>query len=222
MLTSSTGGQHVVHAAVADVVGPAVAAEDPDGLLGQQISIRDDGIGQLAGVAIAGLARGEPLLLIGSAGQVHAVLAGGQQLLAGLLGALGVVHLLEPLGAGFLDGGLAPLDVDQRADVVGELGAALVDGQVHAEAELGVVLEQGVGPGGAMALRVGGVGAGGRGAAVDGRAAGRVGDQHAVAEQLRDELDVRGLAAAGAGAGELEQGLQELAVLDGVGVDARS
>ena len=30
------GGQDVVQTAVADVVGPAVAAEDPDGLLGQQ------------------------------------------------------------------------------------------------------------------------------------------------------------------------------------------
>jgi hypothetical protein len=39
---------------------------------------------------------------------------------------------------------------------------------------------------------------------------GRVGDHHPIAEQLRRELQVRRLAAAGARAGELEQRLQEL------------
>ena len=47
-------------------------------------------------------------------------------------------------------------------------------------------------------------------AAVDRGAAGGVGDQRAVAEQLRHQLDVRRFAAAGAGAGELEQRLQQL------------
>ena len=54
-----------------------------------------------------------------------------------------------------------------------------------------------------------GVGRGRQVAAVDRRAAGGVGDQHAVAEELRGEADVRGLAAADAGAGELEQRLQQ-------------
>ena len=101
-------------------------------------------------------------------------------------------------------------------DGLGQLVAALGDGQVHAEAELGVVLEQGVGPGGTVTLVVGGVGAGGGGTAVDGGAAGGVGHDHAVAEELGDQLDIRSLAAASAGAGELEQGLLELAVLDGL------
>ncbi len=57
------------------------------------------------------------------------------------------------------------------------------------------------------------VGRGGQVAAVDRGAAGGVGDQHAVAEQLRHQLDVRRFAAAGAGAGELEQRLQQLHVL---------
>ena len=67
-------------------------------------------------------------------------------------------------------------------------------------------------------------------AAVDGRAARGVthchrfdfsgvrghtaGHHHLLAEELGDALEVRGLAAAGAGAAELEQGLCELAVLD--------
>ena len=86
---------------------------------------------------------------------------------------------------------------------------------MHTETELGVVLEEGVRPRGSLTLVVLGVGAGGSAAAVDGGAAGGVGDDHPVAEQLGDELDIRGLAAACAGARELEQRLLELAVLDG-------
>ena len=51
-------------------------------------------------------------------------------------------------------------------------------------------------------------------AAPDGGAARGVGDHHAVAEELRDELGVRRLAAAGAGAGELDERLLELAAND--------
>ena len=47
------GGQDVVHAAEADVVGPAVAAEDPHGLLGQVFFSSRMAFGQLAGVAVA-------------------------------------------------------------------------------------------------------------------------------------------------------------------------
>ncbi len=89
----------------------------------------------------------------------------------------------------------------------------LVDGQAHAQAEFGVVFEQRVGPGRAAAVLVGAVGRGGQVAAVDGGAAGGVGDHHAVAEQLGQQLDVGRFAAAGAGAGELEQGLEQLHVL---------
>ena len=46
--------------------------------------------------------------------------------------------------------------------------------------------------------------------AVDRRAAGGVGDDHPVAEQLGDQLDVGRLAAAGAGARELEERLEHL------------
>ena len=87
--------------------------------------------------------------------------------------------------------------------------------QIHTVAVLGVVLKQGVCPGGAVAVLVDGVGSGGSGTAPDGGAAGGVGDIHPVAEQLGGQLGIRGLAAAGAGAGELKQGLLELAALDG-------
>ena len=92
--------------------------------------------------------------------------------------------------------------------------ACLSRASAHAEAELRVVLEQRVGPGRPASVAVDGPRRGGLVAAVDGRAAGGVGDDGAVAEELAQELEVRGLAAAGAGAGELEQGLEQLDVLD--------
>ena len=50
-------------------------------------------------------------------------------------------------------------------------------------------------------------------AAVNRRAAGGVRDQRPITEQLRQQLDVGRLAAAGAGAGELEERLEQLHVL---------
>ena len=97
-------------------------------------------------------------------------------------------------------------------------GQPVADGvlaQIHAQAVLGVVLKQGVGPGGTLALGGGGVGGGGSRAAPDGGTAGGVGDIHPVAEQLGDETGVSGLGTAGAGAGELQQRLLELAALHG-------
>ena len=64
-----------------------------------------------------------------------------------------------------------------------------------------------------MAFLVHGVGAGRRGTTVDGGAARGVGNHHTIAEQLGYQLHIGGLAAARAGAGELKQGLQGLAVL---------
>ena len=77
---------------------------------------------------------------------------------------------------------------------------------------LGVVLEQGVDPCGAVAgSLVGGVGADGSGAAPDGGATGSVGDEHLLAEQLGDQACIRGLGAACAGARELKKRLFVLA-----------
>ncbi len=69
----------------------------------------------------------------------------------------------------------------QPADVELEQVAVAVDGQAHAEAELGVVLEEGVRPSRALAVLASAIGDGREGAAVDGGAAGGVGDDHALA-----------------------------------------
>jgi len=94
----------------------------------------------------------------------------------------------------------------------GEL-LVLVHGEAHAQAELRVVLEEAVGPGGAAAILVGSVGRGGQVAAVDAGAARGIGDEGAVAEELGEQLDIGRLAAAGAGTAVFEQGLQELGAL---------
>ncbi len=96
----------------------------------------------------------------------------------------------------------------------------LVGGQPEPQAELGVVLEQRVGPGRPAPLRVGRPRGRGEVAAVDGGTAGRVGDHRAVAEQLGEELEVGGLAAARARARELEEWLEELGAADGAEVHA--
>ena len=99
-----------------------------------------------------------------------------------------------------------------RSEVAG-LPRVAVEGQAHAEAELGVVLEEGVGPGRPAPVAVGRVGRRGQVAAVDRGAARGVGDQRPVAEELGEQLDVGRLAAAGAGARVLEERLEELRAL---------
>jgi len=146
--------------AVADVVGPAVAAEDPDGFFREDVGIDLDG----------GLGR----------------IGVGQQrlhLVAVLPGEGGVVLARQPAGQGgaqlvgkrtFQGGG----------HLVGQLGPALVDGQIVAEAEFGRVLEQRIVPGRSVSLGIDGVGRGRRGAAPDGRTARGVGHHHPLAEEL--------------------------------------
>ena len=85
----------------------------------------------------------------------------------------------------------------------------------HTVGEFRRVFEQGVAPGGAAAFFVDTVWNRRRAAAPDGGTPGSIADNHAVAEQLREQLGIGRLAASGTGAGELEQRLVELAALDG-------
>src|SRR6516225_5019174 len=98
----------------------------------------------------------------------------------------------------------------------------LVGGEAETQTELGVVLEQGVRPGWAAPGGILGPGRDRQVAAVDRGAAGRVGDLEAIPKELRQQLEVGGLAAAPAGAGELEQRLQELNAVNIGEVDARA
>ncbi len=95
--------------------------------------------------------------------------------------------------------------------------AMLIHGEPEAQAKFGIVLKQGIRPGRTTALGVGGVGGGGQVAAIDGGATGGVGNQQSVTVELGQQLDVGGLAAAGAGARVFEQRRDELG---GANIDA--
>jgi hypothetical protein len=183
------GGQDVVEAAEADVVGPAVAADDPDALA-------DQGVGD--GEQVAGFG--------GSRLPGERFRAARRRARAGRRFPLRSGLRRVEDGVGQL---VADLGREARRAARGVI-ALLVEGEADAEAELGVVLEERVGPGRAAASAFVGVGRGGQVAAVDRGAAGGVGDEQPVAEELGEQLEVGRLAAAGAGAGELEERLQEL------------
>ena len=195
------GSDDVIQTAEADIISPAVAAEDPHGLLRQLVLVNEGLFRQLADLLVV-----NDLLELSDQG-VGSGTGGG-----------GVGDGVEVV----LAGSLQRLVLGCRFDVGDITGESAADGvltESHTETELGVVLEQGVLPSGTVALLVGGVRRRGCGCAPDGGAAGRVRDEHSVAEQLGDELGIRRLAAACACAGEFEQGLLELAALDGADLE---
>ena len=192
--------QDVVEPAGADVVGPAVAADDPDAAPDQVV----DDAEQVA--ARRSVEAGEPALQLGHTR--HAAhrssdsrSCGAPRIVVDQLCTDDVAQLGEP----------AP----------GELGVP-IGGEPEAEPELGVVLEQGVRPGRAAPVGIGRPRSGRQVAAVDRRAAGRVRDHQPVTEELGEELDVRRLTAACARARELEQRLEELGAAHRSEVDARA
>src|ERR1051326_2549513 len=153
-------GEDVIEPAEADVVRPAVAADDPDALLHQRVGEREE------------------LLLVGRIELVHARL---QNLDArALLGDLRLVLLLASEDVG--GEALPNLHGDAPQQLGGEL-ALLVERKAEAEAELGVVFEERVRPRRAAAVGVLRPRRRRQVAAVDRRAAGGVGDDDAVAEE---------------------------------------
>ena len=186
-------GQDVVETAEADIITPAVTAEDPLALLDEAVAEFEE---LLADVAAA-------------------LLHQGDELVGNLLGLEGALAVLDPLGEEGLDFSAAAVAAEAFLHDALHAVAHLAGGGGHTEAELGVVLKERVGPGGTVAAAVvAAVRCGRSRATIDGGAACGVGHHHLLAEELGDALEVRGLAAAGAGAAELEQRLCELAVLD--------
>ena len=175
-------GEDVVEAAVADVVGPAVAADRPHRPRGQRVGE----LGERPGVG-AGHG-GEPVAKLGDERRGDVRRASSS--LGARSGELGDELGGQRRGEGLEQG-------------VGSPGAG-VEPEAQAEPELGVVLEQRVAPRRPATVGPGGVGGGGEVGAVDRRAARGVGDHEVVAEELGEGPDVGGLAAAGAGPGELE------------------
>ena len=172
------GSQNVVQTAEADVVSPAVAAEDPDGLLGQELLALQDLAGQLAGIAGAA---------------VHnTIFQSGNVSLGSLAVGHAIIQSVQPGLSGSLQLGNGVLHSDE---LLGLLDQAVTDGlltEVEAQAVLGVVFKQAVGPGGTTAVLGHGVGRGGGGVAPDGGTAGGVGDIHPLAADLGDETGIAG------------------------------
>ena len=195
------GREHVVEPAEADVVGPAVATHDPHALGDERVG---DGL-EVARRPVrparerrsrSSSTRRRCCAIRSSRAARAAFVEPGDEVLAEL-----VLELVE----------------QRRAR-----GRLRVERQTHAEAELRVVLEQRVGPRGPAAVGPDRPRRRREVPAVDRRAAGRVRHDHPVAEQLREHLEVRRLAAAGAGARELEERPQLLRALHRVRPHARA
>ena len=206
------GGENMVETAVTDIVGPAVTAENPDGLTdevigdGEELTTDGAGAGTFLTRAAAVL---ESSLELGD---------GGAHLFDALTLLVVLVDAFD-LRQDRLDGlGSLGLGENLVDEFHGE-AVELVGGNAHTETELGVVFEERVGPRGTAA--VGALAVRGRRevAAVDRRAARRVGDEEAVAAKLGKELDVRSFTAARASAGELKERTLKLAVEKHLGIE---
>ena len=189
----------MVETAIADVVGPAIAADDPHALADEVIGEREQLTSCGAGLAVQ---RAENLPEPRDARAL------------GIDTRLGVLVGLEDV----------PDEVraDRRRELRHEPSGLVVLGvepEAHAQAELRVVLEEGVVPGRAAARGVHRPRGRGQVGAVDRRAARGVGHDHPVAEELGDELEVWSLTAAVAGERELEERLEHLGTLDRVMCD---
>ena len=170
----------MVNTAVADVVGPAVAAEDPHGLLVEVILLGQDLAGELAGLAGAGGAAGSLLGLGRSqsrrlivavdllahigAEEGDAVIDTGDALFhcldegsGGSLVLVAVVIGLEPCIGSILEFLAAAGSRDHGLNLGLQVVTDLLLAEVHAEAVLCVILEQGVGPCRSLARLVDGV-----------------------------------------------------------------
>ena len=186
----------MIEAAGADVVCPAIATDDPHALAHERVGELEQGgrVGHGIGVGDAGQRRlqaGDPLAL-GTDAELAIVVDAGDK----GIDCCGPQRRLE----------LRPQAVHQH-----QCSAALrLETESDAETELGIVLEQAVGPGRAPALAVHRVRRGGQVAAEDAAAPSGVGHQQVVAEQLREQLQVGSFAATGARTRELEQGLAQL------------
>mmetsp|Transcript_31415 Transcript_31415/g.98510 ORF Transcript_31415/g.98510 Transcript_31415/m.98510 type:complete len:510 (+) Transcript_31415:1627-3156(+) len=171
------GRQHVVQAAEADVVGPAVAADDPMGRSHEHVLGAAD--------------------LFQEGGGIRAILRFEEALDDRLHGTtlVSVVKCVEP----FLQQA-CQLCRDQSRGFRGilhkllrgelQLLAPLHRAQGHAKAVLGGVLEEGPRPGGALPVPVRPEGAQAVRTAPDGGATAAVGNDHAVSEHLRQKLHV--------------------------------
>ena len=92
----------------------------------------------------------------------------------------------------------------------------MIESEPHAQAEFRVIFKERITPRRPTPVIVSGVRSRRQIATVDARTTGRIRDDRSIAKQLGQQFDVRGFPTTLAGAGELEQRLQQLHVLHGV------
>jgi len=179
--------QDVVQTPVADIVRPAVAADDPNTAADEIVGHGKQHFGVTAGVAGQFLFKGgDALPLVVN---------------ARLVSLLGLNQPGNEVVAQFRR---------QFAQQLAGKLPLLVNRNPEAKPELGIILEQGIVPGWTAAFLVFRVGSGGQVAAVDGRASRGVAGHNAIPEKLRKQLQVRRLAAAAASAAILKERLHDL------------
>jgi len=172
----------VVQAAVSDIIGPTVSTDDPYGLL-HEVVFQFIYLVQQLFVWTGGLRQRE-----------HERRA---KRFIHFFGFLGVVALGNPSLEGrfrlFIQSVLDSV-FHQHGDFVTRSG----DGERDTVSVFGVIFEQRIRPSGSFSFRVRTVRRGGGASAVDGRTAGRVGDDHPFSEKLGQQSQVRGFSTAAA------------------------
>ena len=178
-------GQDVVEPAEADVVGPAVATEDPNALSYEGAREREQVASRPGGVRVGVVAEtpqsARRARLRGRAARTRPARLSGPP------------RVSRPPA-------LAPILLGQAQEQPACPLLLGFESEADAEPELGVVLEQRVAPGRTAPVAVRRPRCRRQVAPVDRRATCGVGDEHAVAEELADELQVGRLTAARAGA----------------------
>ena len=195
-----TGGHYVIQAAVADVIGPAVAAEEPNHLFAQLVLVQKDVFRQSFG--IAGQVR-----FFQSGNQGAGVRVVGVQVIKG--GQPGVdsrFHLCT--------GNHGQKDLGLKLYLV----PALFYRQHHAKAVLRLVFKQRPVESGPPSLFVFGVGQGRECSGPSQGAAHAVDPVGFLTVKLGEKLGIGGFTASGTGSGEFHQGLVELTALKGFAV----
>ncbi len=89
-----------------------------------------------------------------------------------------------------------------------------IQGQAHSQAKFGIIFKERIRPGWSASFLIMCPWGCGQVATIDGRAAGGIGHQGAVAKELGEQFDIRSLATARAGARELKQRLEKLGIFD--------
>ncbi len=179
--------EHMVEPAVADVICPAVTSHDPDALFHQHVC------------------ETHQTLRLGRRGGGEFLFEGGHAFALFVDARFcRLIGVQEPL---------CQLVANLRCERLDELPrhlVVLVNGEPHAESEFRIVFKQRIRPRRSAPFLVLRPGSRRQVSAIDRGAPCGVGDDHPVSEELRRELDVRGLAASRAGAAEFEERLEEL------------